>query len=156
MTATVISLRDYYLSKEMEQNIPLKRVEPLSEKNWRLIAAKHYENNQSCGIEEFEQDLKRIKYIKKAITRYKATGFLADRLIMNHIIVLNNVFGPEFTVRLLFFKISEHLSFIKPFLIVLSILPDIVYSVGKNGQNIHTDLIPLNQDVIDILRKTIR
>lgn len=131
------------------------RLEPLTEKNWKLLAAKSYFNTQSCGTAEFEQDLKRLKYIKKSITRYKATGELCERLIINHLIVLVNVFGPVFTTRLLFLKMKESLPFLKPFLLLLSILPETVKAVGKNGENWNTDEIPLDPGVVAVLRRVV-
>lgn len=131
------------------------RLEPLTDKNWKLQAARHYQNSQSCGMEEFEQDLKRLKYIKKSITRYRATGELCERLIINHLIVLTNVFGPTFTTRLIFLKMKESLSFLKPFLLLLSILPDTVKAVGKNGENWNTDEIPLDPGVCAVLRRVV-
>jgi hypothetical protein len=132
---------------------PSKRPETLNEKTWKLLAIKHYDNTQACGIEEFEEDLKRFKYIKKMITRYKTNGELCERLILNHIVTLVNVFGPEFTARLLFFKIREHFDILKPFLITLGILPPIILSVGKDGRDWHTDDMPMDPKIIAALRR---
>lgn len=128
---------------------------PLNDKNWKLIAAKLYDNPQCVGIEEFEQDLKRLKYIKKAITRYRTTGELCERLIINHLIVLVNVFGPSFTSRLVFLKMGDALPYIKPFLVMLSVLPDVLVAVGKDAKDVNTDEIPLDPGIVAILRKLI-
>ena len=102
-------------------------------------------------MSEFEEDLNRILYLKRLLTKYYATKILKDRLIMNHIIVLYNVFGIEAATRMLFYKLDERdLEVIKPFLIFLNFLPDIVY--GVNGKNITTADIKLDQEAIRCLR----
>jgi hypothetical protein len=128
------------------------RPEPLNERNWKLYAAKHYSNPQSWGDEEFEQDVKRLKYIKKALTRYRTTGDLGERLIINHLIVLCNVFGPTALVRLIFLKMEDHLPCIKPFLVLLSIMPDVVYSVGREPRDWRSDEIAMDPTIVNILR----
>jgi hypothetical protein len=128
------------------------RREPLTERNWLLYAARNYQNPQSCGTDEFKRDLKMFKYVKKAITRYEATGELKERLVLNHLTTLCNLFGPEPMVRLVFLKMPNHLSYVVPFLLTLSVMPDIVRGVGKEGKDYHLDDITLNQGVIDALR----
>jgi hypothetical protein len=113
---------------------------------------KHYDNPQCCSIDEFNEDLNRFKYIKKLLTRYVKEGDLQERLILNHLIVLNNVFGASPLVRMLFLKLDKHLVYIKPFLILLNILPDRVYGIRKQ-KIIDTDIIPMDQYIIDVLRK---
>lgn len=125
----------------------------LDDSTFLLYCAKHYDNRQCYGTEEFLEDLKRIKYIKKLFTRYEVTGELKARLILNHLITLNNVFGPVATVRILFYKIPKHLKYLKPFLILLNIMPETVFNIGPEGKNIHTDEIPMDSEVITILRK---
>jgi hypothetical protein len=86
-------------------------------------------------MSEFEDDMKRLKYIKRLIKRYRTTGELKERLILNHIIVLSNVFGTEATVRMLFYKFDpEDYSILHTFLIFLNYMPKIV--IGINGTNI--------------------
>ena len=82
--------------------------EKLNEANFLVYAMHHYDNPQCNSLNEFEDDLKKFIYLKKLIYRYKNTGELRERLIINHIIVLYNVFG-EATTRMLFFKIEETL-----------------------------------------------
>ena len=125
----------------------------LDESNFVLYCAKHYDNPQCSGTEEFYEDLKRIKYIKKLFTRYEITGELKERLILNHIIILNNVFGPTATVRILFFKMPKYLVYLKPFFILLNILPKVVYGVGKETHNINTDEIKMDMSIVEALRK---
>jgi hypothetical protein len=122
----------------------------LSESNYLLYAAKSYERPNAV-MSEFEEDLNRILYLKRLLTKYYATNVLKDRLIMNHLVVLYNVFGIESTTRLLFFKLEEKdLEVIKPFLMFLNFLPEVVY--GINGKNIVTSEIRLDQEAIKCLR----
>lgn len=125
----------------------------LDDSTFLLYCAKHYENPQCAGTEEFYEDLKRIKYIKKLLTRYEITGELKERLILNHIIIMNNVFGPIVTVRIMMFKMPKYLQYLKPFFILLNILPEVVYNIGKDGININTDEIPLDKTITEALRK---
>ena len=75
-------------------------------------------------MDEFEEDLKRFKYIKRLLRKYQDSGDLKERLILNHIIVLNNVFGPEACSTLLLFKLETTLwKYIKPFMEYLNIFP---------------------------------
>ena len=93
----------------------------LNDKNLPLYAAKHYYNPNFSDIEEFYEDLKRFKYIKRLVNRYLETEILADRLILNHIIVIFNVFGIEPALNMLKVKLDEkHWPIVKPFLIYLS------------------------------------
>jgi hypothetical protein len=126
--------------------------EVLNDDNYLLYAAKYYDNPNCTSTKEFIDDLGRIKYIKKLITRYTQSGDLQERLILNHLIILNNVFGPEALVRIIFLKMDKQLCYIKPFLILLNILPKNVYSVG-NKKIIHTDDIPLDPKITEALRK---
>ena len=81
--------------------------EKITPANWQMFAMKHYDNPQADGEEEFQDDLKRFKYLKRLFRKYKATGELKTRLILNPIIVLNNVFGNEASATLLLFKIDQ-------------------------------------------------
>lgn len=125
----------------------------LTSKNFILYAAKFYDNPQCHSVEEFYEDLKRFKYIKKLFTRYEKTGDLKERLILNHIIILTNVFGPHHVVRLLFLKIPiNHLKYVKPFLVLLSILPEMVYNVGSIQRVVDTNEIGMDQEIVNRLR----
>jgi hypothetical protein len=103
-------------------------------------------------MSEFESDIKRTKYLKRLFRRYKITKSLKERLILNHIILLNNVFGTEATARILFYKIDERdYDLLKTFLMYLNMLPDGVY--GINGKNIPLIDIPIEPNVAEILNK---
>ena len=105
-----------------------------------------------CILSEFESDIKRTKYLKRLFRRYKSSRTLKERLVLNHIILLNNVFGPEATSRILFYKIDERdYDVLKTFLSYLNIAPDVVY--GINGKNIDVARIPLDMNVVKILLK---
>lgn len=103
---------------------------------------------------EFKEDLSRIKHIKKLITRYVTYGpeELRERLILNHIIVLNNMFGPDVTSRIIFLKMPDILSYIKPFMILLGILPNKIFNVQTEGV-IDTNEIIMDRYIIEALRK---
>ena len=109
-------------------------------------------NAPHCIMSEFESDIKRTKYLKRLFRRYKITKSLKERLILNHIILLNNVFGPEATTKILFYKIDERdYDILKTFLAYLNIAPEMVY--GINGKNIRLSDIPLDINVAEILRQ---
>lgn len=122
----------------------------LNENNFLMYAAKCY-NSPQCIMSEFEGDIKRTKYLKRLFRRYKVTKLLKERLILNHIILLNNVFGPEATSRILFYKIDERdYDILKTFLCYLDIMPDFVY--GINGKNISSSEIPIDIKIAETLR----
>lgn len=126
--------------------------EKLTDDNFILFCAAHYDNARYASTEDFIEDLNRVKYIKKLITRYVEYGELKERLILNHIIVLNNCFGPEVLCKILYLKLKPQMKYIKPFLILLNIMPDIIYNVDKENQ-IDTNLIEMDETVIAKLRK---
>ena len=90
-----------------------------------MFAIKHYDNPQCEGEKEFYDDMKRFKYIKRLLRKYKDSNILKERLLLNHIIILNNLFGPEACVTLLLFKIQrEYWETLKSFLLFLNIIRD--------------------------------
>ena len=96
----------------------------LTEENFLLFAIKNYENPSAVTREDFDKDLNHFKYIKRLLKRYKNTGELKTHLILNHFIVLYNIFG-EGATPMLFFKIDEDLwSVMKTFVLFLNKLPD--------------------------------
>lgn len=115
----------------------------LTEDNLFLYAAKHYDNPTFSDIDEFYEDLKRFKYLKRLLNRYLDQNDLAERLILNHLVVVFNVFGIEATLNILNLKLDEkHWPVIKPFLIFLNYI--------KNDQ--FTE-IEMDKFVIEKLRK---
>tara|TARA_Y100000310_G_scaffold326181_1_gene390738 strand:- start:458 stop:838 length:381 start_codon:yes stop_codon:yes gene_type:complete len=96
----------------------------LTDDNFMMFAIKNYANPQCTNIDEFYEDLNRIKYIKRLLGKYNKKGIIKARLILNHIIILNNVFGNEACSRVLFYKLEpEFHSAIKTFLEFLNYLP---------------------------------
>lgn len=124
----------------------------LTEQNFLLFCAQHYDNSRYVSTEEFVEDLNRIKYIKKLITRYVENDDLKERLILNHIIILNNCFGPEALCKILYLKLKLQMKYIKPFLVLLNILPEKIYNVNDEFV-IDTNLIEMDTNIIDKLRK---
>ena len=96
----------------------------LNKNNFIMYAMKMYTNPQCSDMNEFYEDLNRIKYIKRLLGRYESRGHLRERLLLNQIIILNNVFGSEACCRILFYKIEEKFySHLKTFLSYLQYLP---------------------------------
>lgn len=126
--------------------------ENLTDKNFLLYCASHYDNVKYASTEDFVEDLNRLKYIKKLITRYVEYGELKERLILNHIIVLNNCFGPEVLSRILYLKLKPQMKYVKPFLVLLNIMPERLYNIDYE-QIIDTDLIEMDQNIVAKLRK---
>ena len=124
----------------------------LTEENYILYAVKNYENHQCTGLKEFHEDLNYIKYVKRLFNRYLVNGELKDRLLCNHIIFLYNNFKPEAITRNLFLKLEEkYWLLLKPILLQLDFLPDVVY--GINGRDINTVDIELDKEMIERMRK---
>ena len=99
--------------------------ENITSDNVVMFAIKHYDNPQCAGEKEFHDDMKRFKYIKRLLRKHKDSGVLKERLLLNHIIVLNNLFGAEAYVTLLLFKIQrKYWETLKSFLLFLNILRD--------------------------------
>jgi hypothetical protein len=126
-------------------------IEKLTNENFLIYCAKYYDNPQCHSTEEFIEDLKRIKYIKKLITKYVENGELKHRLIINHLVILNNVFGAKHLPRILYLKMKNQFFYMKPFLILLNILPDTIHHVG-NEDIIYTDTIPMDDLIVFKLR----
>jgi hypothetical protein len=123
----------------------------LNEENFTLYAMKAYDS-PNCIMSEFESDIKRIKYLKRLFRRYKITKSIKERLILNHIILLNNAFGPEATTRMLFYKVDNRdYDILKTFLLYLNLMPERV--VGIQGKDIESSIIPIHMNIADILRK---
>jgi hypothetical protein len=100
------------------------RFDELNEDNYIMFAIKHYENPHAVTQEDFYEDMKRFKWIKRLLKRYQTTGILKSHLLINHFIILYNVFG-EATTPLLFFKIDRELwPVIKAFVVYLGRLPE--------------------------------
>ena len=122
--------------------------EKINDSNFLLIAMHHYDNPQCHSLEEFDEDLRKFLYLKKLIGRYKKDGELRERLILNHIIVLYNVFGSQAT-RMLFFKIEKsYWDVLATFLLYLGHMPEEIPEYG-----IILSDIKLDETIIRALRK---
>lgn len=122
--------------------------DPIDDDNFVLFAAKHYDNPQCYDAEEFYDDLKRFKYLKRLFGKYEESGELRERLILNHLIILYNVFGDTAT-KMLFYKLDGYYSYLVPFLVLLHRLPEKI----NLGTVIHTSDIPLDNKIVEVLRK---
>jgi hypothetical protein len=121
----------------------MKNFDKLTRRNFKLFAAKHYDNPECLDIEEFNQDLSRFKYLKRLLRRYELTGDLQERLILNHVIILYNVFGIKACNKMMWYKINEeHWHYIKPFLIFLNYLPE--------NEKVE---VPMDPYIVEVLRK---
>lgn len=124
--------------------------ETIDDDNYQLYAAKVYDKPNAV-MSEFQDDLNRILYLKRLLTKYYATGVLKDRLVVNHIMVLYNVFGLEAATRLLFLKLDDRdYEVLKPFLHFLKYLPAIVR--GIKGRDISTAEIRLDAGALACIR----
>ena len=117
--------------------------ETINADNVVMYAIRHYDNPHCEGEKEFEDDLKRFKYIKRLLRKYYDTGILKERLLLNHLIVLTNVFGSTASTTLLLYKIQEeYWSTLKSFLIYLNTITE------EELCEVET-----NKEVLDVLRK---
>jgi hypothetical protein len=122
----------------------------LTNDNIMIFAMKAYDK-PNCIMSEFKEDIKRFNYLKRLFKRYRKLNELRDQLVINHLIVLNNVFGPEIATRLLFFKVSkEDYSILKTYLLFLSCMPERVR--GIKGTDIISSEIPIDTTIANALR----
>lgn len=125
----------------------MMKFDVLTNENYIMYAMKHYTNPSCSGIEEFYEDMNRIKYLKKLFQTYLNTGVLKERLILNHIIILQNVLGIECSSRILFFKLSEQMHpVLKTFLVFLNTLPKETISEADISK------IQMDEGAIEVLR----
>lgn len=107
----------------------MKLFETLNEDVFTLFAARHYYNPTCIDAEEFHEDLKRFKYVKRLLNRYLDSGKLSERLIMNHLVIIFNVFGRDAGLKMLEYKLDDkHWPIVKPFLFYLKVTPNDKYS----------------------------
>lgn len=128
-------------------------IDKLDESNFLLYAAKHYDNPQCFDTVEFYEDLKRFNYIKRLFNRFTDEGDLKERLILNHIVILFNLFGVVPATRMLFLKCRGQESLLIPFLLTLNSLPEKVENIGVENKTIDTSNIPMDLQVLQALRK---
>jgi len=122
----------------------------LNDENVLLYAAKCYEK-PNCIKSEFDDDYKKFRYIKRLLNRYRITGSLKERLLLNHLVMVQNVFGIEGSTRILFLKIDKRdWSSLKTLLLYTSAMPKIVK--GIDGVNVISSDIEVDMKLVDILR----
>jgi len=127
-------------------------IENLNDKNVVAYMIMSYNNPQCIDLEEFQDDMKIPKYIKRLINRYTTTGELKIRLMLNHIISFYNVFGNEAATRILFLKMDEDdYSILKTFLIYLNRMPEKIELI--RGKNIYNSDIPIADNLVNHLRE---
>lgn len=120
----------------------MKIFDELTHRNFKMYAMQHYNNPECTDIDEFKEDVSRFKYIKRLLSRYEAHGDLQERLILNHLIVIYNVFGIQAANKMLWFKVEEnHWTYIKPFLVFLNYLP-----IDEKVE------VPLDPEIVERLR----
>ena len=124
----------------------------LNDGNFLIYAAKYYDRPHILQS-EFEDDLKRIKYVKRLLRKYRQTGDFKERLILNHVIILSNVFGVEPTVNMLFYRVDpEDYPLLKTILIFLNYLPKHL-RVTFNKYYVRQEEVPVDLSIADRLKE---
>ena len=127
------------------------KFDDLNDDTFLMYAMREYNNMQCTDIEEFYDDLKKIKYIKRLFNSYRNNGQLKERLILNHLIIFYNVFTLQAGTRILFYKIEKDFwPMLKTFLVYLDRMPDKIDSI--RGEIIRTSDIQLDEGIITRLR----
>lgn len=125
--------------------------ENLTNDNIMIFAMKAYDK-PNCIMSEFKEDMKRFNYLKRLFKRYRKLNELREQLVLNHLVVLYNVFGPEVATRLLFFQMSkDDYSALKTYLLFLSCMPEKVK--GIKGHDIISSEIPVDMAIAHTLRQ---
>ena len=124
----------------------------LNESNYFLYAAHHY-MNPCVDQEEFIEDLNRIKNIRRLFGRYERKGELKERLILNHLVVLYNVFEHQALTRMLAFRLYDHLHQLKPFLMLLNYWPDKIENIGSDNETFISTNVMMDMGIVEVLRK---
>jgi hypothetical protein len=125
--------------------------ENLTEDNFQIFAMKCYTNPHCTDLLEFQDDLKRIRYIKRLFKKYEDTGEIRERLVLNHLIVIYNMFEARAATRMLFLKLDGYYTYLKPFLIFLGYWPaDIGLVSGERVLDAH---ISLDATIVSKLRE---
>lgn len=127
--------------------------ERLDESNALLYAAKHYENPGCFDTVEFYEDLKRFQYLKRLFNKYRESGDFKERLIINHIITLYNVFGVIPCTRLLFLKLKDYPDLLKPVLEFLGCMPDKIDNIGIQNITFYSAEIISDKNIEEILKR---
>lgn len=121
----------------------------LDEESFLLFAAKSYDIRMAASSDEFYDDLRRFQHLKRLFKRYEEDNDLKVRLILNHLTVIYNCFGPSATT-MLFFKLKEYHKCLKPFIVMLGYMPEVI---EYDDVKIITNIIPLDPIIVDELRR---
>ena len=125
--------------------------EDLNNENFIIYAMKAYDK-PNCLMSEFKEDMKKFNYLKRLFHKYRKAGELREQLVLNHLVVLYNVFGPEVVSRLLFFKVpKDDYPALKTYMIFLNIMPDRIR--GIKGYDIISSDIPVDMAIAESLRQ---
>jgi hypothetical protein len=124
----------------------------LDDSNFFLYAAHHY-LNPCVDQQEFLDDLGRIKNLRRLFSRYERKGELKERLILNHLMILYNVFEHTALTRMLAYRLYDHLRILKPFLMLLNYWPDRIENIGSDNETIRSNDIVMDMKIVEVLRK---
>lgn len=122
----------------------------LSEANFLIFAAKQYDNIFYDTI-EFQEDLKRFAYIKRLFNHYKKTGEIKERLVLNHLVVIFNMW-PMGAVPMLFLKLRGYESILKTFLVYMERMPEVIKGIGVEQRTIISSEIEIDDNIMQLLR----
>ena len=123
----------------------------LNNENFILYAMKAYDR-PNCLMSEFKEDMKRFNYLKRLFHKYRKTGELKEQLVLNHLVVVYNVFGPEPATRMLFYRMSkDDYSALKTYLLFLNTMPNVVK--GIKGHDLISSDIEVDMTIAEVLRK---
>lgn len=124
----------------------------LDDNNFFLYAARSY-SNPCVDENEFLEDLARIKNLRRLFSRYEKRGELKERLILNHLMILYNVFEHRALTRMLALKLYDHLHLLKPFLLMLNYWPERIENIGPDNETIRSTDIIMDMRIVEALRK---
>lgn len=128
-------------------------IDKIDESNFVLFAAKHYDNPHCFDTDEFYDDLNRFKYLKRLFNRYEETGELKERLIINHLTIVYNIFGAEAATKMLFLKLRGQYQLLKPFLVLMGYMPEAIRGIGEDNQTITSSDIHMDEYIVEVLRQ---
>lgn len=124
--------------------------------NFTVYAAHYYDNPNCTSDDEFFEDLERFKYLKKLFYQYQHKNVLRERLILNHLIVLYNVFENKACTKMLFLRLEDYLTFLIPFLQLLNYLPKKITDIKFENSVIYPHEIPVDEYIVQKLKEEIR
>ena len=125
----------------------------VTEDNFILFAAKYYDNKNCCSVDEFEEDLQRFKYLRKLFYNYRNKAILRERLILNHIVILYNIFEPVRCTEMLSLKLLDYLEELLPFLDILGYTPRTMMELKEKDFFINTNIINRDEIIVSTLKK---